>query len=321
MKKILKSSAKVLAVLGVLFQANAVIKRKSDLSLYPDTLKDKDLFFNSRFGDIRYRALNTGNGKPKIVLLHSLMVGGSLDEFSYLSSMLSKDFEVYAIDMLGFGYSDRPNISYNSYLYVSIITEFLNSVVKDEAVVVASGMSADFAIMKRELDDTFVKHLVLINPKGIMGTNSYGNIVTRVMKKIVFLPIIGTFISNIISSRKNIKSMLQSECFLNPNLVTNEIVESYYKFAHYKCEENRYPLSYLFASFLNVDTKNEILNTKYKTTIILGEDISEFDSYFAKEKLIKNENIDTHILPMSKTLVTKEKPIEVYKIISYACKK
>lgn len=55
------------------------------------------------------------NPKPKALLVHGF--GGSIDQFTKLAEALCGEFEVYALDSLGFGHSEKPPLSYNQYLW------------------------------------------------------------------------------------------------------------------------------------------------------------------------------------------------------------
>ena len=43
--------------------------------------------------------------------------GGSLDQFTSFAKSLSEEFTVISFDSLGFGYSEKPPLSYNQYLW------------------------------------------------------------------------------------------------------------------------------------------------------------------------------------------------------------
>lgn len=316
MKKFVNVSAKILSVLAILFKINSVIKKKSDLSLNGDSHSKHDFFFESTYGKIRYRLIGkTDEYKPKILLVHSLMAGGSLEEFNYLSKMLATSFEVYTIDMLGFGHSDKPNISYSSYLYVSLLKEFITKEIGGSTSILATSMSADFALMLREMDESLIEELFLVNPKGIGYSEKYGSIYTKMLKAFVSLPIIGTSFSNIVSSRHFIKRTLLDKYYYNPTVVTNELVNSFYSNAHYNLENNKYALAHLYSKFLDVNTVDILKSTTLKTTIILGENNRYYDSYIAKSMLDHNENVKTYIIPLSKNLLASERPFELRSIV------
>lgn len=315
MKKSFKNIMRITSILTVIWAINNKIKKSSDISLSEDSVTKSDLFYNTKFGNIRYKVSEEDSKKPKILLLHTLMMGGSLQEYDKLTKMLSDKFCVYRFDMLGYGYSDKPNISYNSYLYSTLINSFIKDVIKDEVVVLASGGSADFAFMAREMNDSLMKELFMINPNGVNDSSVYGSFNNKITKSLVSLPIIGTFISNIISSKKNIKQQLIEKGFYNEYGITDDIINQIHKNAHFKCEDNRYALAHLYTNFLKVDLKSALLNSKKQTFIILGENCTQFESYNIKSKLFINDNNYIKIIPMTKSLIALEKPKEVFNFI------
>ncbi|ASQ91618.1 alpha/beta hydrolase [Prosthecochloris sp. GSB1] len=72
----------------------------------------------------RHRYIDTGDEKPSLLLLHGLSC--SLDIFEQALPILSKPFRVLALDLLGFGQSDKPRTAtYSLELYGSLIQEFM----------------------------------------------------------------------------------------------------------------------------------------------------------------------------------------------------
>lgn len=314
MKKFVKSVLKITGFLAALSFINNRIKKSSDLSIAPNSMETDNLYYESRYGKIRYRAYGYSD-KPKILLVHGLVIGGSLEEYSLLADKLMKDYQVFKIDMLGFGHSDKPDISYNSYLYTTLISEFIADVIRDRVSIVANGHSADFAFMVREMNPDIIEKLYLINPEGFVN-ESYGSIESKVFKGIVNLPIIGTTIINILSSKLFIRKYLQEEYLYDTDLATSGIVNNYYNNAHYNCENNKHALAHVFTNFIKVDTKKRIVGTDKDTVVILGEEVKKYDVQKVKSKLDKNENIKTKIVPLTRELVASEKPKYVYDIIS-----
>ena len=93
-----------------------------------------------KYGTVRY--LKSGHGAP-LLLLHSFSSPAGLSEWEKNISILSKHYTVYALEFLGFGHSEKPLLSYSSYLYVSLVNDFIRDVVKDSVFVAASGGHRD----------------------------------------------------------------------------------------------------------------------------------------------------------------------------------
>lgn len=65
---------------------------------------------------------------PPIVLIHGF--GASVYHWRYNIPNLAKDHHVFAIDMLGFGLSDKPIIDYSAELWRDQLLEFITSIVQ-----------------------------------------------------------------------------------------------------------------------------------------------------------------------------------------------
>ncbi len=313
MKKFIKSILKITGFLATLSFINKKIKDISDLSQVDKLVSDTDYYYESRYGKIRYRVSGKGNSK-KILLIHGLVIGGSMNEYCDLASLLSDKYEVYKIDMLGFGHSDKPDISYNSYLYTTLISEFINDVIKEPVSIVATGHSADFGFMVRHMNENIIEELYLINPNGFVN-DTYGSLLSKAVKKITNLPIIGTTIINILSSRIFIKKYLKEEYFYDNDLVDSDLIDNYYYNAHYNCENNKHSLAHLFTNFIKVDTKKLLNICDKETTIILSENLIKYDAYKIKKYLYKNENNNIHIINNSREMVASEKTLDIAELI------
>ncbi|RMF31405.1 MAG: alpha/beta hydrolase, partial [Candidatus Nitrosothermus koennekii] len=110
---------------------------------------------------VRYHEEGDGNN---LLLIHGL--GGSLDSFKY-NRELSKDLHIIALDLLGFGYSDKPKIRYSISMFTRLIHAFLDKLSIDNTSILGSSLggqiAAEFAIRYPKLVDK----LVLISPAGI----------------------------------------------------------------------------------------------------------------------------------------------------------
>jgi len=120
--------------------------------------------------------------KAAIVCIHGF--GGSTNQFTGMAKFLSKDFNVFALDSLGFGHSEKPPLSYNQYLWRDQVVEFIDSVVAPQYIaaigseqqieIIVAGNSiggftaASVAAALAERPDHIVtcRGLVLFNPSG-----------------------------------------------------------------------------------------------------------------------------------------------------------
>ena len=100
--------------------------------------KNKEIY-HWRFGDISYSV--TGEGKP-VLLVHNLKEDSSSVEWSEIIPKLSRTNTVYAMDLLGCGRSDRPDITYTSYMYTQLIKAINRNIIKKKTSVITTGKTA-----------------------------------------------------------------------------------------------------------------------------------------------------------------------------------
>ena len=58
-------------------------------------------------------------------LIHDLKPESSSYEWKRVVKALAKKHTVYTIDLLGCGYSDKPNITYTAYMYTQLLNDFI----------------------------------------------------------------------------------------------------------------------------------------------------------------------------------------------------
>jgi pimeloyl-ACP methyl ester carboxylesterase len=119
-------------------------------------------FFDWRFGKIGYSV--KGRGEP-LLLVHGLGYGRGSDDFTALLPALTKKYRVYAVDLLGYGCSDTPALTYSAYLYAALIRDFTKEIINDKTTVVAVGQSAALTAKACAMDPALFTRLVFINPK------------------------------------------------------------------------------------------------------------------------------------------------------------
>ena len=184
-------------------------------------------------GDIYYTV--RGRGAP-LLLVHGIYAGASSFEYRRVFEPLSREFRVYALDLLGFGLSARPPIVYTPALYIQLIQDFTRQVMggTDQPVsVVASSLGAAFAIRAvAERPDLF-ERLVLIEPTGIETLNAPRLTLPRwAARALLRAPLLGQTLYNLVASRANIRYYLTRRIYARPASVTSSLVDYYHVAAH-----------------------------------------------------------------------------------------
>ena len=100
----------------------------------------KQTFYNA--GGVNTRAIEAGDGPP-LILLHG--TGGHAEAYLKNIEAHAKYFHVYAIDMVGHGYTDAPDISYDMQCYVDFMKDFLDVIGADKAHISGESLGATVA--------------------------------------------------------------------------------------------------------------------------------------------------------------------------------
>lgn len=116
------------------------------------------------YGQIYYQILGAQDAPP-LVLVHAPGIGTSSYEMHDIVRELAQSHRVYALDLLGFGLSDAPTIAYTADTYVTLVSDFLTTVVGRPATLLASGLSCHYCAAVAATHPELCSGLVLLSPQ------------------------------------------------------------------------------------------------------------------------------------------------------------
>jgi len=130
---------------------------------------ERHVLATAEAGAISYYEDASGSGRP-LLLLHGIHAAASAFEMRPLFKEFRGERPVYALDLPGFGLSQRGGMPYTARTYVHAILHLLRNVADERpegrADVVALSLSAEYAAaVAAELPD-LINSLVLISPTG-----------------------------------------------------------------------------------------------------------------------------------------------------------
>jgi pimeloyl-ACP methyl ester carboxylesterase len=137
------------------------------LSLPPAIDAERRTFQGARAGLLSYYVDRSGQGRP-LVLIHSINAGASAYEMRPIFEQYRGQRPVYAIDLPGFGFSERSEREYSIELYTQAIIDLLAQEVQStgDADVIALSLSSEFmARAALERPDLFGT-IAMISPTG-----------------------------------------------------------------------------------------------------------------------------------------------------------
>lgn len=277
--------------------------------------KNKEIY-HWRFGDISYSV--TGEGKP-VLLVHNLKEDSSSIEWSEIIPKLSKSNTVYAIDLLGCGLSDRPNITYTSYMYTQLINDFIRNVIKKKTSIIATGKSASFILGSCYVNENSFEELILINPENIRNLHKAPSKRTKTAELFIKCPVIGTFIYNMITAKNIIEEDFEEKYYYDSDNIPEALIDYYYETAHLKGKNSKNLCCSLKGRYTNANIVNTLKNIDKNIHILAGHEIPGIEQDM-KEYQYYNPAIEIEYIDYTKFLPQLEAPDEVLKYINlYLC--
>lgn len=117
-------------------------------------------------GDINTRYLHTGSDdKPGLILLHGFI--GHAEAFIRNLASHGEHFNTYAIDMMGTGYSDKPDTPYHAPVVAQQVAAFMDAVGLKTASVLGTSYGSRIASRFSIDHQDRLDKLTLVSPSGL----------------------------------------------------------------------------------------------------------------------------------------------------------
>lgn len=155
--------------------------------------------------------VHQGSGGIPILLVHGF--DSSILEFRRLLPLLSRENETWAVDLLGFGFTDRqPDIAYSPMAIKTHLYYFWKTLINQPVILVGASMGGaaaiDFALTYPEV----VHKLVLIDSAGLKGGSA--------LSKLMFAPLYSLaaeFLRN-----PKVRDRICRTAYKNPSLISSD---------------------------------------------------------------------------------------------------
>lgn len=264
-------------------------------------------YYEWRFGKIRYQ--KKGSGSP-LLLIHDLTAGSSNYEYHRLINNLTAKNEVYAIDLLGYGLSDKPSITYTNNLYEQLITDFIKNVIGRKTSVVVSGESVPFVIMACHNNPDVMNKLIFINPQSLYLQNQIPSKQTRLMKFFLEIPILGTFTYHVLTNRRSIEENFRKQYFCQPDEIKEKYILNYLEAAHTGNYYSKFAFASYVGKYMNMNILHELKEINNSILMIGGEKEPDIVTTIENYKYY-NAAIEYVYIPNTKHLPQLEAPDEI----------
>ena len=181
-----------------------------------------DKLLNDRYikiGNINTHYWAAGDEGPVLILIHGL--GRSLETWKLNIDALAQKHRVYALDLAGFGRSDKPMVQYSVPYLTQFVRDFLVSQQVDRATIIGNSMGGAIALQMAFSHPEWIHKLILVAPVGF-GTELYMGL------RLVTVPYIGEIMTrpHHIGARFMLKSII-----FDKSLITNEMIDLEFQIA------------------------------------------------------------------------------------------
>ncbi|HKO60546.1 MAG TPA: alpha/beta fold hydrolase, partial [Pyrinomonadaceae bacterium] len=183
---------------------------------------------------------------------------------------LANDFPVFALDLLGFGLSDKPpTAAYSADLYVELITDFIREVTGYPANVVASSLGAAYAIRVADEHPDLINALILNGPTGSDNLNRRPGMAGAAFYGLLQSPVLGTSFYNVMASERSIRDFARDHLFYDHRRVTDRLVANIYATSHQPGAQHA--IAAFLSGYLNTDTKAPFSRLTQPSVLVWGK--------------------------------------------------
>ena len=257
------------AGVAALAAVNAAIQRNAS---EPDdsALGGTARFFPWKHGRVFYKAAGPENAAYPIIFVHGIGAGASSFMWRKNFDELAHDFRVYALDLLGFGFSDKPaTAAYSADLYVDLITDFIREVAGYPANIVASSLGAAYAVRVADEHPELVNMMILNNPTGSDTLNRRPGMAGAAFYGLLQSPVLGTSFYNVMASERSIRDYARSNLFYDHRRVTDRLVANLYATSHLPGAQHA--IAAFLSGYLNTDTRAPFSRLTQRTVLVWGK--------------------------------------------------
>ncbi len=250
---------------------------------------------------LKIRYLESGKEKnDHILFIHG--IGSSADIWLNIPDILSSDFHTIAIDLPGFGVSDKPLMEYTIEKFAEILINFINQIgINDSKTsIVGHSLGGYIAVEIAIKNKHLIEKLVLIDSSGMLETPT---------------PLLEKYFKAAMNPSENLVKKVFEEMVMDPTKISSKVVKIFIS------RINLPNAKHAFKSTLENSTNTQIGLTRLKmiddipTLILWGEKDAAIPlSYSQKFKdILKKSQIS--IIPDTGHVPFVEKPNLVCEIL------
>ncbi len=239
-------------------------------TLSPQPFTFKRFTWNWQGHQIQYTV--EGSGQP-LLLIHGF--GASIGHWRHnIPSLAAGGYQVYALDLLGFGGSDKPAIDYSLELWQDLLQDFWQEQIQQPTVFIGNSIGALLSLMMVAHFPDQAAGGVLLNCAGGLNhrreeLNLPLRLVMGLFTQLVSSPVLGSFVFNQVRQKHRIRNTLR-QVYGNHEAITDELIDLLYQPSTHPGAQQ------VFASILTAPAGPQpatlLPQVKHPLLVIWGED-------------------------------------------------
>jgi pimeloyl-ACP methyl ester carboxylesterase len=173
-----------------------------------------------------------GQGQP-VLLLPAFSSVSSRLEMQGLAMQLADRYQVYTIDWVGYGDSDRPRIEYAPRIYRAFLRSFVQDMFPEPVVVMAAGHTAGYVMQLAQEKPQLWKWVVLVAPtwRGPLPTmmgetkRNVSKNVCKWLQNLINTPVLGQLLYWMNTTKGFLRFMYGRHVFANPANIRPALIQ------------------------------------------------------------------------------------------------
>lgn len=266
-------SAMTTAAAGWMVYSKVFVKH--DVTLPPALGADREHFGGGYAGMLHYYYDRSGEGTP-LLLIHAVNAAASAYEVRPLFERYRGQRPVYALELPGFGFSQRGDRPYTPRVFTNAIIGFLETQVQEPVDIIALSLSSEFAARAALERGPNVRSLTFISPTGL-SKDAHERQPNEGLHRFLSFPLWSQAFFDLLTTRTIIRRFLDMSFYGEPD---DRMVDYSYKTSHQPGA--RYaPLAFVSGKLNSPDIRETVYEELMHPVLVLYDE----DAYTSFEAL------------------------------------
>lgn len=258
-------------------------------------------------GEVAYYADATASGRP-LLLIHSINAAPTAREVAPLFDHYRRQRPVYALELPGFGFSERREMDYTPALYADTILEFCREVIGESVDALALSTSAEFLARAALAEASRFNTLVLVSPTGMGSREPPSGAASDRLRKLFSIPLLSEGLYRGLTTRASIRY------FLNMSFESDvpvELVDQAWATARQPGAQYA-PFCFLSMSLFTSGAADSLYQPLTVPTLVLYDRDPNINFDRLEELVERNPNIAEQRIAPTRGLPHWEQPVKTF---------